>query len=304
MTHHGPSVQNLGTKLPPFELNARQRDFISDALYEAGVSRLQRDGICLTLAALHNIRPDQRSSGRPDGDGWKLVSIYGLAQRRDLSERAIRRHITSMAKAGLIDKGDHLGPRAGIWVRYDSLSEILPPPKGVTSSTKSSTKSSDHFQAGTGISPPSINSGNNNKNPLLLKSKPAGDSIKQIPAAHQLPQELLPHADLAFKTLQANGMYRNRPSFDRVIASAPPEFTTGQIRQALINLQNTTLQTITPDLWIKQLKATLSTGPVLQPYVREKPGPEPQWLIDRQAQWDRDWQERAKKNALALDPVL
>ena len=133
MTHHGPSVQNLGQLR--CELTPSQRDFISDALYEAGVSRLQRDGICLTLAALHNIRPDQRSSGRPEGDSWKLVSIYGLAQRRDLSERAVRRHLTSMASAGLIQKGEHLGPRAGIWLRYASLSEILPPPKGATCGT-------------------------------------------------------------------------------------------------------------------------------------------------------------------------
>ena len=277
MNHPGSAVHRQGTKLPPFELNARQRDFISDALHTAGVSRLQRDGICLTLAAVHNIRPDQRSSGRPEGDGWKLVSIYGLAQRRDLSERAIRRHLTSMAKAGLMQKASYLGPRAGIWVRYATLSEILPPPKGATSSTTSSTISSDLFEAGTGVSPSSINSGDSGdertRTPLTPQRGERAGGGGEITkpksrrgGSHALPPELQPYADRAFDALKANGMRQGRDRFDAVIASTPAGFTPGEIKQALINLASSTLATITPDMWAKQLRATQRPGGTLQPF--------------------------------------
>jgi hypothetical protein len=212
-------------------------------------------------AALHGLfnRSPQRTSRRGREGDWLRISMHQLADAMGATYATAKRRIHQLDQLDLITY-TRLGYAANDW--FLSVTDL---PNQSPKSLALQPRAQNELHMERKMSSPSY--------VFQKKTTHRGGEVstKTNSPQHkqQLPAELLSDADLAFNTLKTNGMRRDRLSFDRVIASAPPEFTTSQIRQALVNLQSTSLETITPDLWTKQLKATLRPGPALLPYFRD-----------------------------------
>ena len=217
-------------------------------------------------AALHGLyrRSPQRTTRRGREGDWLRISMNQLAVAMGATHATARRRVSQLRQLGLITYA-RLGYGAIDWflcvhdLPADTPKSIAPQPRA---------QNELHMERK--MSAPSyMSQKKTNQRGGESSIKTNSPQHQGTSSAHQIPSELIPLADEAFNALKANGMWLGRARFDQVISSTAG-FTSGEVRQALINITNNPLPTITPDLWVKQLRLTQNSGPVLKPYVRDE----------------------------------